>query len=260
MNQHDRELLLKAATAAGYSIADWWGDFLRLNTGPDRWSAGYAWNPFSGNGGDDALRLAVKLDIEICQADNDGPSVFAGYWTKKGRRRDLTRAYCIELLGDDPYAATRRAIIRAAAAMCDTTPTMTGVVGAPAKQPIHDEDKVEDLTGELLDAAVAKAEGLEPYFGVRDSPSWQGLLDAEPHWRDREGSIIPSYSRNWLAAGPIIERERIAIEDGSGKGLKWFAICGGIFDYGDEGIEGPTPLVAAMRAYVTEKFGETIEI
>ena len=72
------------------------------------------WNPLTDDG--DALRLAVKLDIEIYQGDDDGPSIYAGYWGKP-ERRDVTRMFCIELLDPDPYAATRRAIVRAAAAI-----------------------------------------------------------------------------------------------------------------------------------------------
>lgn len=70
------------------------------------------WNPLNDDG--DALRLAVKLDIEIYQADDDGPAIYAGYWGKP-ERRDVTRMFCIEPINTDPYAATRRAIVRAAA-------------------------------------------------------------------------------------------------------------------------------------------------
>jgi len=70
------------------------------------------WNPLADDG--DALRLAVKLDIEIYQGDDEGPAVCAGYWGKP-ERRDVARLYCIEPLADDPYAATRRAIVHTAA-------------------------------------------------------------------------------------------------------------------------------------------------
>lgn len=94
----DRELLKNAAKAAGIHPHD----------------IECTWNPLTDDG--DALRLAVKLDIEIYQGDDDGPSIYAGYWGKP-ERRDVTRMFCIELLAPDPYAATRRAIVRAAAAI-----------------------------------------------------------------------------------------------------------------------------------------------
>lgn len=72
----------------------------------------FGWNPLESDG--DALRLAVKLDIEFYQGDDDGPSVYAGYWSKP-ERRDVTRLFAVEPISGDPYAATRRAIVRAAA-------------------------------------------------------------------------------------------------------------------------------------------------
>jgi hypothetical protein len=39
----------------------------------------------------------------------------------------------------------------------------------------------------------------------------------------------------------------------------WFAICDGIFDHGRESQgEGPTPLIAAMRAFVASKYGDEV--
>ena len=48
-------------------------------------------------------------------------------------------------------------------------------------------------------------------------------------------------------AGPIIEREKIAIW--SENGLHWEAESDSIW------AKGPTPLVAAMRCYVSKKIG-----
>jgi hypothetical protein len=97
----DKELIELAAKAAGYPPDDSaWDDEI--------------WNPLEDDG--DALRLAVKLDIEFYQGDDDGPAVYAGYWSKTGRR-DVTRLFAVEPISGDPYAATRRAIVRAAAAM-----------------------------------------------------------------------------------------------------------------------------------------------
>ena len=103
---NDRELLELAAKAAG----------INLVFGPEAMHSTddglIFWNPLENDG--DALRLAVMLDIEMYQADDDGPAVYSGYWCKP-ERRDVTRLYCIESINDDPYTATRRAIVRAAA-------------------------------------------------------------------------------------------------------------------------------------------------
>jgi hypothetical protein len=80
----DKELLELAAKAAGHSYQEWV---------PGHYNPKGDWNPLTDDG--DALRLAVKLElieglaIDFRQGEMDGP---------------------------DPYAATRRAIVRAAAA------------------------------------------------------------------------------------------------------------------------------------------------
>lgn len=88
----DRELLEMAAKAAGYKH-HWHSDGLLIDAqcGP--------WNPLTDDG--DALRLAVKLEMDVMCA-----SV----------RTDSGIAITIEA-GTDPYAATRLAIVRAAAAI-----------------------------------------------------------------------------------------------------------------------------------------------
>jgi hypothetical protein len=103
----DRELLVAAAKAAGH------GDVWSLDEHPDvtyigpRYDGGTVryrvWNPLTDDG--DALRLAVKLRIDL------------SIWPDKA---------CVQSVGGvlldqpifengDPYAATRRAIVRAAA-------------------------------------------------------------------------------------------------------------------------------------------------
>lgn len=103
----DRELLELAAKAAGMNGWKWvesWGSMAekRLQGGFyfDRY-----WNPLEDDG--DALRLAVKLNMGI------SIPVF-----KKPRADVITfRNSSVNVIeeGDNPYAATRRAIVRAAA-------------------------------------------------------------------------------------------------------------------------------------------------
>ena len=85
----DRELLELAAKAAGLS-------FWQENS----------WNPLDDG---DALRLAVKLNIDVFFHASRVEGHVAG------GRIPPVRAIEREDYGDDPYAATRRAIVRAAA-------------------------------------------------------------------------------------------------------------------------------------------------
>ena len=101
----DKELLELAAKAAGieYHIDHIDGCPKVIN------SNGYIWNPLSDDG--QALRLAVKLGFcVIVFARFDQPDVWVGYRHSENEGRNVA-----EELGNDPYAATRRAIVRAAA-------------------------------------------------------------------------------------------------------------------------------------------------
>jgi hypothetical protein len=92
----DRELLELAAKAAELPECGWMGPafmYVKDNTFTD-------WNPLTDDG--DALRLAVKLKIT---PHIDGNLTDA----------ESTAGFATEAHLDDPYAATRRAIVRAAA-------------------------------------------------------------------------------------------------------------------------------------------------
>lgn len=111
----DKELLEKAAKAAGIELLSW----SEISGAYRTTKPMLHWNPLTDAG--DALRLAVDLDIEFYQANDEGRASYAGYWGKP-ERRDVTRMFCIEYHDDllhkgDSYAATRRAIVRAAAAI-----------------------------------------------------------------------------------------------------------------------------------------------
>ena len=99
----DRELLELAAKAAGFQNL--------LQRPSPRWSNGHYWNPLTDDG--DALRLAVKLNLLIdcnfcCAMALDLPD--RDWW---GGGEDERAGVAHD--GSDPYAATRRAIVRAAA-------------------------------------------------------------------------------------------------------------------------------------------------
>ena len=101
----DREMLELAAKAAG--IDAHWGDgwqsdmmFRALPRPNSPLVTNVEWNPLADDA--DALRLAVKLRIHVRHFPHDVEAqIERGYW----REDD----------GFDPLAATRRAIVRAAA-------------------------------------------------------------------------------------------------------------------------------------------------
>jgi len=106
---NDKELLKLAAKAAGlvkddspYNGGGFGNDGFSI-TGSMilDWHEGLEWNPLEDDG--DALRLAVKLGMQVDICDVEEMTYIMG------------RSLCDEEHGNDPYAATRRAIVRAAA-------------------------------------------------------------------------------------------------------------------------------------------------
>ncbi len=100
----DRELLEAAAKAAGLCL-EWDGH-------PDKWQPMYydgktyhGWNPLTDDG--DALRLAVKLRMGISLPVHKTIKADVVVFTDSSVN--------VREEGNDPYAATRRAIVRAAA-------------------------------------------------------------------------------------------------------------------------------------------------
>lgn len=105
----DRQLLEDAAKAAGIEVRRGNGfqkDRLFQDTPcNDGIVRGMEWNPLENDG--DALRLAVKLGIDVQQFVS---SHMVEAWK-------YPHQACGEDYGADPYAATRRAITHAAAAI-----------------------------------------------------------------------------------------------------------------------------------------------
>ena len=106
----DKELLELAAKAAGYDkLGLYWSDTARCLLDGEMFS----FDPLTDDG--DALRLAVKLKIDVSfpsYIKPERPAVHAGkYW----HRNESCWYPFKEFRDEDPYAATRRAIVRAAA-------------------------------------------------------------------------------------------------------------------------------------------------
>lgn len=97
----DRELLELAAKAGeiyyAYHDGKFLVDFRGVGCRP--------WNPLEDDG--DALRLAVKLHLDILFCDDDVEA--------SANTGAEIEPFGISKLGNDQYAATRRAIVRAAA-------------------------------------------------------------------------------------------------------------------------------------------------
>jgi hypothetical protein len=70
------------------------------------------------------------------------------------------------------------------------------------------------------------------------------------------------YSTNWAKGGPIIERERMDIECWDFHSMPWKASMwwDDESSSGDIQMYGTTPLIAAMRCYVSSKLGDEVEI
>jgi hypothetical protein len=109
--------------------------------------------------------------------------------------------------------------------------------------------QVKDATGSVLDWMVAKAcypdEEINLSFGF-------------PYLRF--GRFNPT--SDWRHCGPIIEREKIdCVADPNGKDV-WM---GRLYATQQAGVKvirayGPTPLIAAMRCYVSSVLGDQVEV
>jgi hypothetical protein len=100
--------------------------------------------------------------------------------------------------------------------------------------------KVSEIGNSILDRWVAQAEDIEVrYSNAGEFWRIMGEID-EVQW-------LPH--RDWAQAGPIIEREKIAVFPNGGN---WHAVLDSAPELKQSGA---TPLIAAMRCYVAYKFG-----
>lgn len=113
----DKTLLERAAKAAGYEIRevrcvspflDVWYHYALKDAELDNEGNYFEWNPLTDDG--DALRLAVKLRLDVNFYPN---SEEVG--AVKHRRHEICHRAFARVVSDDWGAATRRAIVRAAA-------------------------------------------------------------------------------------------------------------------------------------------------
>lgn len=110
--------------------------------------------------------------------------------------------------------------------------------------------KVSEATPLQLDWLVVKCEGMEEDYNKYGF----ALGDCDTPY---------SPATNWNQGGPIIERERMNIKSNMTRNAEypeydWMADCP------EQGfccsVNGPTPLIAAMRCYVISKLGDEVEV
>ena len=125
--------------------------------------------------------------------------------------------------------------------------------------------KTSDLNGAALDWAVAKIE----------NPEWweDGYMDGDPLAAlDMDDGEAYAPSSTWSQGGPIIEREGINLsvdyQDSAlsndmvqigWKGNLWNNSVPGTAGF-LQWAYGPTPLIAAMRCFVTSKLGNEVDV
>jgi len=106
--------------------------------------------------------------------------------------------------------------------------------------------KTSELTGLQLDYAVALIEGQVKY-GAED------FREQRKHTVE-SGEYVYRYSTSWAQGGPIIEREGICLVLNQHRNWDVHLDNVNFFETGE------TPLIAAMRCYVTSKLGDEIDI
>lgn len=110
--------------------------------------------------------------------------------------------------------------------------------------------RVAELEGALLDRAVGMASG--------------------DKYAEHPEAMVYEYSSDWHFGGPVIERERIVTipfdRDGTVTWCAWNRASPEKWSLHDDYCsdhaqgEGPSPLTAAMRAYVASKFGDEVDL
>lgn len=114
--------------------------------------------------------------------------------------------------------------------------------------------KVYELEGAALDYWVAKADGSRPIIA-------DGIVETPIAYCDDRAGFAPS--TNWAQGGPIIEKNIDVLHmHGDKSGWQARAHISSMATGLPIGLvwqSGPTALIAAMRCFVSSKFGDTIE-
>lgn len=142
--------------------------------------------------------------------------------------------------------------------------------------------KTQELTGAALDWAVAKALGYKATVVTgqqrydrldpedKADRAYSDLIrNSKPrvYWDNpTKHTPCPSFSESWEAGGPIIERElnNLFKHNQLDKALPpvWCAVKHVPSEHGTAllNVDGPTPLIAAMRCFTASRLGDEIDI
>ena len=110
--------------------------------------------------------------------------------------------------------------------------------------------KVAEATELQLDWLVAYAQGRTPTLNMNSHGRvWHGWWLATGGEYER----MPNYSNDWAHGGPIIEREGISI-------YRMTSDWSAAYNPSGAAQDGPTPLIAVMRCYVSNHLGNEVEV
>lgn len=109
-----------------------------------------------------------------------------------------------------------------------------------------------ELIGPSLDWAVEEALG----YGNRYLEFWN--IGGDKRFIYCQVGHSPSTS--WDQGGPIIDREYIGVYPSQSISGTWASRPNHAMYFNQAHSYGPTPLIAAMRCFVTSKLGETVNV
>lgn len=112
------------------------------------------------------------------------------------------------------------------------------------------EVKTHDLSGAVLDWAVAKAEGVAVVTDPNSPSSRQMVEDAEAI----NGWYCFSPSNDWSQGGPLIEKYSVEFEWITDATIRAEVPACGSYGYGNK------HLTAALRAVVSSVLGDTVSV
>ena len=120
--------------------------------------------------------------------------------------------------------------------------------------------KISELEGSELDYWVAKAEGLEPKILLHGDLKVCHIVGEQDEEVTRWDWYCPS--SHWNKGGPIMDKEKIGTEhcpqvDPDHPWIGWIGSSDD-FPADQKFYPSDTSLIAAMRARVASKYGETV--
>ena len=120
--------------------------------------------------------------------------------------------------------------------------------------------KTSELTGIALDWAAARCDGRRIGFNLGGGLEVRGRTEEGEELPDQWDLWMPWHpSTDWSQGGPIIEREKIGVGPRP-EGTIWPEAWLAASMEDDALFNGPTPLIAAMRCYVTSKLGDEVDV